>query len=72
LFDFKSIIDIDSLGLDPGGADHFHLLGFAVMERGGVLKSIEMIFVESLFCHRWTELTSTYSKLCPSRAAHHD
>jgi hypothetical protein len=37
LFDFKSIVDIDSLGLDPGGADHFHLLGFAVMESGGVL-----------------------------------
>src|SRR5258708_24264164 len=26
LFDFQSIVDIDGLGLDSGGADHFYLL----------------------------------------------
>src|SRR5712664_303965 len=71
LFDFKSIVDIDGLGLDPGGADHFYLLGFAIVESGGALEGVEMIFVESLLCHRWTKLASTYSKRHGTSPSHH-
>jgi polyisoprenoid-binding protein YceI len=37
----QSIVDIESLGLNPASADHFHLLGFAIVESCGVLKGVE-------------------------------
>src|SRR6266852_1884845 len=62
LFDFESIVDVDGLGLDPGGAHHFYLLGFAIVESGGMLEGVEMIFVERLFRDRWTKLWASHSK----------
>src|SRR6266850_1192962 len=62
LIDSESIVDIDGLGLDSGGPDHFYLLGFAIVESCEVLEGVEMIFIESLFCYRWTKLASTHSK----------
>src|SRR5258708_27847780 len=49
LVELKAIVDINGFGLDAGGADHFHLFGFAVVESRGMFERIKMIFVEGLF-----------------------
>src|SRR5215813_11032600 len=70
LIDSESIVDIDGLGLDSGGANHFYLLGFVIVESGGVLEGVEMIFVEGFFCDWWNKLSTR--KRYGSRASHYD
>src|SRR5215831_15200623 len=46
-----AVVDINPLRLDAGGAYEFHLLGFAVMKRGGSLQGVEMVFVKGALGH---------------------
>ncbi len=69
LVELKAIVDINGFGLDAGGADHFHLFGFAVVESRGMFERIKMIFVEGLFGDGRTELAHASSSLKQYRSA---